>query len=146
MAKVKKKGSQRPTKVPKKKKPLTANEKALIEKQKKALKEKQKKRFIEKKDYQKSRVYTTIKTGFKKLCHDPKMADVLEDCAHRCSVIAIEASMLASIHLLRLLDSGSALPKKLDATFFRNCASLIANLTRKTKHTNDSPLYNTLLY
>ena len=79
MAKVKKKGSQRPTKVPKKKKPLTANEKAL--------KEKQKKRFIERKDYQQTRVYTTIKTGFKKLCREPEMADVLEDCAHRSRLL-----------------------------------------------------------
>jgi len=143
MAKVKKKGAQRPTKV-KNKKTLTAQEQAQKEEKKKALKAKQKKLFIEKKDYQKSRVYTTIKTGFKKLCREPEMADVLEDCAHRCSVIAIEASMLASMHFLRLLDSGSALPEELNSTFFRNCASLIANLTRKTEHANDSPLYNTL--
>jgi hypothetical protein len=144
MAKVKKKGSQRPTKVPKKKKPLTANEKAQKEEQKKALKKAQKERLKAKKAYQKSRVYTTIKTGFQKLCRYPEMADVLEDCARRCSVIAIEASMLASIHLLRLLDSGIALPEKLDDTFFNNCVSLIANLTRKTKHADDSPLYHTL--
>ena len=144
MAKVKKKGSQRPTKVRKKKKPLTANEKALKEEQKKVLKEKQKQRYKAKKAYQESRVYTTIKTGFQKLCRYPEMADVLEDCARRCSVIAIEASMLASIHLLRLLDSGIALPEKLDPTFFRNCVSLIANLTRNKKHADDSPLYHTL--
>ena len=136
MAKVKKKRAQKPTKVRKKKTPLTAQEQAL--------KEEQKKRFIEKKAYQKSRVYTTIKTGFQKLCREQEMVDVLEDCAHRCSVIAIEASMLASIHFLRLLESGIALPEKLDSTFFRNCASLIANLTKDNEHANDSPLYNTL--
>ena len=144
MAKVKKKGAQKPTKVRKKKTPLTAQEQALKEEHKKALKEEQKKRFIEKKAYQKSRVYTTIKTGFQKLCREQEMVDVLEDCAHRCSVIAIEASMLASIHFLRLLESGIALPEKIDSTFFRNCVSLIANLTRENKHPNDSPLYNTL--
>ena len=103
-----------------------------------------KERFIAKKDYQKTRVYTTIKTGFKKLCRDNKMADVLEDCVRRCSVIAIEASILASIHLLRLLESGIPLPLKLDDTFFNNCVSLIANLKSETEHPNDNPLYNTL--
>ena len=71
------------------------------------------------------------------------MADVLEDCARRCSVIAIEASMLASIHLLRLLESNLPLPV-LDNTFFNNCVSRIANLTRPNNHANDDELYETL--
>ena len=118
--------------------------KGLLTEKEKALKKAQKERLKVMKAYQKTRLYTTIKTGFKKLCRDPQMADVLEDCARRCSVIAIEASMLTSIHLLRLLDSGMALPEFLDDTFFNNCVSAIANLTRKTKHADDSPLYNTL--
>ena len=104
-----------------------------------------KERFKQKKEYQESRVYTTIKTGFKKLCRDQDMSDVLEDCVHRCSVIAIEASMLASLHLLRLLESNPPLPLPvLDNTFFNNCVSRIANLTRTNNHANDDELYETL--
>ena len=51
--------------------------------------------------------------------------------------------MLASIHVIRLVQADLELPK-LDDTFFNNCVSAIANLTRKTIHADDSPLYNTL--
>ena len=56
------------------------------------------------KEYQKTRDYTVIKCGLLKLCDDPRMRDLLEVCVQRCSIIAVEASMLASIHVLRVLD------------------------------------------
>ena len=132
--KPKKKGSKVPN--PKKKKP----KKNLTAEQEKARSD----RYKERKEHNNSRSFTTIKTGYNKLCRDQEMSDVLEDCVHRCSVIAIEASMLASLHLLRLLESNFPLPEVLDDTFFNNCVSRIANLKNKTKHANDVELYETL--
>jgi hypothetical protein len=57
-------------------------------------------------------------------------------------IIAVEASLLASMHILRLLDpehneGGEALPV-MDATFFNPCVSCIANLNGQQYNRNPS--------
>ena len=103
------------------------------------------------KEYQKSRDFTVVKCGLLKLCDDPRMRDLLEVCVQRCSIIAVEASMLASIHVLRVLDPdpgtkswiGETLPR-LDNKFFNQCICSIANLN--TEQQNNNPELTFTLY
>jgi hypothetical protein len=48
--------------------------------------------------------FTTIKTGFEGLCKDAALAGRIQECVTRCSRIAVEASLLASFHVLRLIE------------------------------------------
>jgi hypothetical protein len=83
--------------------------------------------FGERKKRQKERVFTVVKTGVKKLCRDQGMYDLIQTSVLKCSVIACEASMLASYHVLRLVETQEPLPV-MDHTFFNQCVSSIANL------------------
>lgn len=70
------------------------------------------------------------------------MKAVIEECVQACSIIAVEASLLASMHIIRLLDSnhiedGEALPV-MDDTFFNQCVSCIANLNGTQNNNNPS--------
>ena len=83
--------------------------------------------------YQTTIDYTVIKCGLKKICNDINMNDLIEECVRNCSIIAVEASLLASIHVLRVLDPahklyGEEVLPPLDDTFFNQCVSSIANL------------------
>ena len=98
---------------------------------------------------QPTRDFRVMKCGLLSLCRDPNMVACLEECAQSCSIIAVEASLLASMHILRLLDpahneGGEALPV-MDATFFNQCVSCIANLNGQQHNSNPSltaTLYN----
>ena len=99
--------------------------------------EKVKSAFALRKERQKGQVFSVVKTGFGKLCRDPRLTAILNDCVRRCSIIAAEASLLASMHIIRLLGEGQALPV-LDDTFFNQCVSCIANLGGAQSHNNPS--------
>ena len=73
--------------------------------------------FGERKKRQKERVFTGIKTGVIKLCRDDAMYALLQGCVSRSSLIAVEASLLTSLHVTRLLEEGPPLPA-MDYTFF----------------------------
>lgn len=68
--------------------------------------------FGDRKARQKTLAFTAIKTGFKKLCRDDLLYELIQDTVWRCSRIATEASLLASFHTLRLLEQGIQLPVK----------------------------------
>ena len=84
--------------------------------------------FGERKKRQKDRVFTGIKTGVIKLCRDDAMYALLQGCVSRSSLIAVEASLLTSLHVTRLLEEGLPLPA-MDYTFFNECVSAIANMS-----------------
>lgn len=84
--------------------------------------------FAERKKRQKERVFTAVKTGVKKLCRDNGMYMLLQKCVWKASLIACEASLLASFHVIRLLETNLPLPE-MDYTFFNQCVSSIANLS-----------------
>ena len=99
--------------------------------------------------YQSTIDYTVVKCGLARICNDRNMRDLIEDCVNRCSIIAVEASLLASIHVLRVLDpvhniGGGVLPA-LDSTFFNQCVSSIANLNGNQAN-NNPELTHTLYY
>ena len=95
------------------------------------------------KEYNKTRDFTVVKCGLLKLCDNHSMRDLLELCVQRCSIMAVEASLLASIHVLRVLDPRPAtkawddeiLPN-LDDKFFNQCICSIANLNTGQKDNN----------
>ena len=95
------------------------------------------------KEYNKTRDFTVVKCGLSKLCDNHSMRDLLELCVQRCSIMAVEASLLASIHVLRVLDPRPAtkawddeiLPN-LDDKFFNQCICSIANLNTGQKDNN----------
>ncbi len=73
-------------------------------------------------------MFTSVKTGVKKLCRDDGMYDLLQECVSKASLIACESSLLASFHVRRLLEDGQPLPE-MGHTFFNQCMSSIANLS-----------------
>jgi hypothetical protein len=89
------------------------------------------------------------KCGLLSICRDPNMVACLEECAQSCSIIAEEASLLANMHIMRLLvpahnEGVEALPV-MDATFSNQCVSSIANLNGQQYNNNPSlaaTLYN----
>ena len=83
--------------------------------------------YAKRKKRQKERVFTAIKTGVQKLCRDNGMYMLLQKCMWKASLIACESSLLASFHVLRLLEDGIPLPN-MNNTFFNQCVSSIANL------------------
>ena len=91
--------------------------------------------FKIRKQYQAEREFSTVKTGLTKLSREQRMTDLIEECVQKCSIMAVEASLLASIHVLRVLDprpdtkswDGEKLGK-LDNQFFNQCICSIANL------------------
>ncbi len=83
--------------------------------------------YAEQRKRQKERVFTAVKTGVQKLCRDNGMYMLLHKCVWKASLIACESSLLASFHVLRLLEDGQPLPE-MDYTFFNQCVSSIANL------------------
>ncbi len=82
--------------------------------------------YVERKKRQKESVFTSVKTGVKKLCRDDGMCDLLQECVSKASLIACESLLLASFHVLRLLEDGQPLPE-MGHTFFNQCVSSIAN-------------------
>ena len=83
--------------------------------------------YQERKEYQDTRDYTVVKCGLSKISRDPNMTHLLELCVQRCSIMAVEASLLASIHVLRVLDSrpntkawDGEILAKLDNKFFNH--------------------------
>ena len=93
---------------------------------------------------QKERVFTAIKTGVIKLCRDNAMYELLQDCVQRSSLIACEASLLATFHVSRLLEDDQDLPV-MDYTFFNQCVSSIANLgTKRTCEKRNPELMESL--
>ena len=122
--------------------------------------------FAERKAYQRTRNFTTVKTGINALCRNNQdMLALIQDCVRRCSFIAAEASLLTSIHVLRILnarypqyqahggqqdgdvelndvDENEEVPL-LNDTFFNQCVSCIANLAGSQAN-NNIPLQDTL--
>ena len=118
--------------------------------------------FAENKEYQRSRLYSVVKIGISKICRCRNMIVIFEDCVRRCSIIAAEASILATMHILRLLkarypqyvnegdddvpqnyvDEHEILPV-LNDTFFNQVFSCIANL-KGAQSTNNMALQDTL--
>ena len=101
------------------------------------------------KAHQATREFQVWKCGLLSICRDPNMVACVEECAQSCSIIAVEASLLASMHIMRLLDpvhneGGEALPV-MDDTFFNQCVSSIANLNGQ-QHDNNPSLTATLYY
>lgn len=94
--------------------------------------------YAERKKRQKERVYTAVKTGVKKLCRDDGMYQLIQKCVWKASLIACEASLLTSFHILHLLEAGLPLPE-MDYTFFNQCVSSIANLTSLRTCENRNP-------
>lgn len=83
--------------------------------------------FAERKARQRNNVMTVIKTGLAKFCRDERIYNYIQDCVWRTSLIACEASILASFHVLRLLEQRSAL-SVLNDKFFCHCLAAIANI------------------
>ena len=109
--------------------------------------------YQERKEYQDTRDYTVVKCGLSKISRDPNMTHLLEDCVQRCSIMAVEASLLASIHVLRVLDpdplarawDDEILPK-LDDKFFNQCICSIANLNKGQLNVNPELTYTLYNY
>ena len=100
--------------------------------------------FVLRKERQKTRVFSVVKTGLRNRCRDPRMIPLIEECVRRSSFIAAEASLLASMHLIRLLEENQEALPVLNDTFFNQCVSCIANLGGAQSHKNLS-LEHTLI-
>ena len=67
----------------------------------------------------------SVKTGFKKIFTDARLAATTLQALQLVTPIVIEANILANLHVLRCLEEGgpavqNAVPK-LDQTFYSNC-------------------------
>ena len=100
--------------------------------------------YASRKERQKVRDYSVVKTGLLNICRDSRMISVIKDSVRRCSFIAAEASLLASMHLIRLLEEAQEALPALNDTFFNQCVSCIANLGGAQSHKNPS-LQHTLI-
>ena len=98
--------------------------------------------FGDRKKRQRTLVYSCIKTGLARLCRDHAMLLLLQECVSRASIIAVEASLLTSIHITRMLEEGFVLPV-MDHTFFNQCVSSIAN-GKDIKESKNGPLHESL--
>lgn len=84
--------------------------------------------FAERLQRRKTEHTTVIKMGFAKVCKSAAMADLVRDCVQRCSLIAVEASLLAPYHEIRVIDSDEQLPKH-NQTSFNHCVSSVASFS-----------------
>ena len=98
--------------------------------------------FGDRKKRQRILVYSCIKTGLARLCRDHGMLLLLQECVSRASIIAVEASLLTSIHITRMLEQSLVLPV-MDHTFFNQCVSSIAN-GKNIKESKNGPLHESL--
>ena len=78
-------------------------------------------------------IITAIKTGMNKLCLDNDMKNLIQTCVLKVRLIACEASLLASFHVLRLLEIEKDIPE-MNSTFFDQCIGFIANATITKKY------------
>ncbi len=86
---------------------------------------------------------TTIKVGLKSLCRSEEMRMMIEDIVRSFSRIMTEASMLTSLHVIRLLEQGKELPK-MDQTFFYQAIAAVADVTNPKKQPSQEEWGNTL--
>lgn len=70
----------------------------------------------------------SVKTGFKKIFTDARLASVTQQAVRLVTPIVIEANALANLHVLRCLETDGAVPK-LDQTFFSNCMYAVTYAT-----------------
>ena len=68
-----------------------------------------------------------VKCGLTRFCREPALRDLLQDAVSYFSKAAVEASLLATLHVLRTLEGPlSLLP--LDHVFFDRCLAAVCNL------------------
>jgi hypothetical protein len=84
---------------------------------------------------------TTIKMGFLKACKSEEMRSCIRNAVDVCSRVAAEGSMLASLHIVRLLEEKHELPE-VDQTFFSRCFAAISSLHPSTKLAKNSAATN----
>ena len=70
----------------------------------------------------------SVKTGFKKIFTDARLAEITLRAVQLVTPILIEANALANLHVLRCLETNGAVPK-LDQTFFSNCMYAVSHAT-----------------
>jgi len=71
---------------------------------------------------------TTIKTGLKSLVKDKRIIALIEETVEACTEISVQANMLASIQIFKILENENGGNLPIDLKFYRNCFSVIANL------------------
>ncbi len=69
---------------------------------------------------------TVIKTGLRGFCKEPALQDMIERAVVACSQTSWEASMFASFHVLRCLETGNPV-EPLDQSFWDHCIMSIAS-------------------
>ena len=74
-----------------------------------------------------SNIYS-VKTGFKKIFTEPRLADITLQAVQLVTPIVIEANALANLHVLRCLETDGAVPE-LGQTFFSNCMYAVSHAT-----------------
>ena len=72
----------------------------------------------------------SVKTGFKQIFTDARLAAITLQAVQLVTPILIEANALAILHVLRCLETDGAVPK-LDQTFFSNCMYAVTHATGK---------------
>ena len=72
----------------------------------------------------------SVKTGFKQIFTDARLAEITLQAVQLVTPILIEANALANLHVLRCLETDGAVPK-LDQTFFSNCMYAVTHATGK---------------
>ncbi|DBA87701.1 TPA: hypothetical protein ACH3X1_004707 [Trebouxia sp. C0004] len=72
----------------------------------------------------------SVKTGFKQIFTDERLAEITLQAVQLVTPILIEANALANLHVLRCLETDGAVPK-LDQTFFSNCMYAVTHATGK---------------
>ena len=75
----------------------------------------------------------SVKTGFRKIFTDARLAAITLQALQLVTPIVIEANILANLHVLRCLEEGgpavqNAVPK-LDQTFYSNCMYAVSHAT-----------------
>ena len=70
----------------------------------------------------------SVKTGFKRIFTDARLAAITLQAVHLVTPIVIEANALANLHVLRCLEIDGAVPK-LNQTFFSNCMYSVSHAT-----------------
>lgn len=70
----------------------------------------------------------SVKTGFKQIFTEERLAAITLQAVQLVTPIVIEANALANLHVLRCLETDGAVPK-LDQTFFSNCMYAVSHAT-----------------
>ena len=71
-----------------------------------------------------------MKTGFKQIFTDARLAAITLQAVQLVTPILIEANLLANLHVLRCLETDGAVPT-LDQTFFSRCMYAVTHATGK---------------